>query len=380
MEESYIALDFGSGQITAVLSIYDEDTGTSRVRYATRKHCPTVSACYILDFDKTVRAVGELLQEVSQYAPYSPTIVVGLRGEFLSFRRSDGSVSLNGQIITEQQVRAVLDDTLPKPLPEEIEVVNLLPQAFILDGKFGVKPEGLQGNWLEAISFVSCAPKSHLANLNRVMAAVGCEEFEGIPTILTLYETLLKPAEKQARTLLLDVGFQHSSALLCHKGIIEYAWELPFGAEYIIYEVANVLQNEFEEAHAILKNYTYGDDEILDDVLDEAANQLMRKIRSELVQSLTYIRYPLQQVILTGGGADMPLRNAAKQILGAHRVRLARHDDLSADSDDMLAPAYTSALSLALYSQQHGDPTPEISARRKPKGIFDRLLAKFGFN
>ena len=381
MEETFLALDFGSGQISAVLSIYDYNTNTCRVRYAMRKSCPSVSACYILDFEKTVNALSELLAEANEYAKFTATIVVGLRGDFVSFRRCNGDLALTGHnIVTPKDVRAVLDEAIPKTLSEEMEIVHLLPQRFLLDGKEREKPEGLTGNWLEADCFLSCVTSSHLTNLNRVLATVGYEDCEFVPTILTLCDTLIKPEEKQARTLLLDVGGQYTSAALYHKGILEGAWEIALGAEQIAQEVAEVLQIELSDAQKMLKDYEYGEDEVMDDVLDEAAKTLITKLHRELVQALAYIKYPPQQAVLTGGGANISLRNAIKQVLNLRRVRMAAHDGLIADSEDMLAPAYTSALSLTLYAQQHDTQRPEGFSRRATKGLIDKLLTKFGFN
>ena len=91
MQQHFIALDFGSGQISAVLTVYDEETGTCRVRHALREKCPSVKTCYILDFDKTVRTVGKIFQQFhNEYHSFSPVVTVGLRGDFLSFRRSGG--------------------------------------------------------------------------------------------------------------------------------------------------------------------------------------------------------------------------------------------------------------------------------------------------
>ncbi len=384
MSQNFIALDFGSGQISAVLTVYDEDTGTCRVRHAARVLCPAVSACYILDFNAAVRAVGRLLEEMSDYAAFTPTVAVGLRGDFLSFRRAGGCQSVEGRnhVITERDVRAALDNSVPANLDENLEVVDLRPQTFTIDGKTGVQnPVGLVSFFLEAETFLSVGLRSHLANLNRVMAAAGCEDFEAVPTVLALCESLLKPEEKKSGVLLLDIGAANSSAALYHKGMLEDAREMPFGADVILQEVAEVLQNDLDGARQALKNYSYGDDEIMDDVLDEAARKLLLKVQAELRQSLPYIKYAPAQAVLSGGGAGLHVKNAAKSVLGLRRARIGAHDDLISDGEDLLAPQYTSALSLALYSQKHGGRTePVPSAKEKAAGFFDRMLAKLGLN
>lgn len=386
MEQHFLALDFGSGQISAVLAVYDEATGTCRVRHALREPCPSISACYILDFDRTVRTLRRVFEQLAAQTDEqiaSPTVAVGLRGDFLSFRRSGGFQAVTGknQIITDKDVRAALDNSVPENLSAALEVVDLLPQGYAADGKTGIQnPVGLAASCLEAETFLSCGLKTHLTNLNRVLAAAGCEDFEAVPAVLALCDTLLKPEEKQAGVLLLDVGAQNSSAALYHKGMLEGAWELPFGADIIAQEAADVLQTDLPEAKNILKNYAYGDDEVLDDLLDEAALKLLKAVKKELVQSLCFVKFPPAQAVLTGGGGGMHVKNAAKTVLGLRRARLAAHDNLIADGEDMLAPAYTSALSLALYSQRHGGHAEAAGSEAKTTGFLDRMLAKLGLN
>ena len=382
--EHFLALDFGSGQISATLAVYDERTNTFRVRCSSRVQCPSVNTCYILDFERTVQSLNRLLEEMAEYTPATPTVVVGLRGDFLSFRRAGGflPISRENHLITERDVRDVLDSSIPQNLSQELEVVDLLPQSYTIDGKTGFQnPVGLAARCLEAETFVSAGPKTHLQNINRVMAAVGYEEFEAVPTILALCDSLLKPEEKTSGVLLLDIGAQHSSAALYHKGMLEAAWETAIGADCITQEVANILQNDFAEAQQVLRDYTYGDDEIIDDVLDEAAENLLKTLHKEWVQTLSYVKYPPSHLVLTGGGASTAIKNAAKQVLGVRRTRTATHEHLSADAAENLAPAYTSALSLALYSERHGghvrreEPAPGIL-----QGFFDKVLAKIGLN
>ena len=382
--EHFLALDFGSGQITATLAVYDENTNTFRIRYSTRVQCPSVSACYILDFNRTVQTLGFLLEDIRQYTDNTPTVVVGLRGDFLSFRRAGGflSITRDNHVIMERDVRAVLDSSIPPNLGDSLEVVDLLPQCFTLDGKTGIhNPIGLTARCLEAETFVSAGPKTHLQNINRVMEAVGYEDFEAVPTVLALCDTLLKPEEKQAGVLLLDIGEENSSAALYHKGMLEAAWETPTGAGLITREVADILQNDLKDAQKVLREYTYGDDEIMDEVLDESAEKLLRTLHKEWIQTLSFVKYPPSHLVLTGGGAGPAVKNAAKRVLGVRRTRTAIHDYLSADSIADLAPSFTSALSLALYSQRHGGHTRQSPvAQHSLQGFFNKMLAKIGLN
>ncbi|MBR3603311.1 MAG: hypothetical protein IKL48_01250 [Elusimicrobiaceae bacterium] len=382
MQHPFISLDFGSGQISAVLTVYDEQTLSCRVRHALREPCPSVNGCYILDFDKTVRCLNKIFSQFQEYIDFAPTVSVGLRGDFLSFRRSAGfkPIENQDQIITSKDVQEVLDNSIPINLSEILEVVDLFAQSYTVDGNAGVQnPVGLFANCLDAETFLSLGLKTHLNNLNRVLAAAGCEDFEAVPTILALAHQLLKPEEKKGSLLLLDIGAQNSSALLYHKGIIEAAWEIPQGADIVAQEVSEVLQNELSQAKAILKDYTYGDDDVMDDLLDEAATKMLLTLRKTLILEPRYAKYAPSVVVLTGGGVGIHVKNAAQKALGIRRARLANFEHLIADGEEMLAAQYTSALALARHSQQHGGRKLS-SPKEKVSGLLDRMLSKLGLN
>ena len=147
----------------------------------------------------------------------------------------------------------------------------------------------------------------------------------------------------------------------------------------MVQEVAEVLQSDIDEAKKILKEYSYGDDEIMDDLLDDAGAKLLQVLRKELIQEPRYVRYAPSIAVFTGGGAGMHIKNSAPKVLGVRRARISTQEHLIADGEDMLFPSYTSALSLALYSQQHGG-SRLATLKEKAGGLLDRMLAKLGLN
>ena len=382
MEQHFIALDFGSGQISASLSVYDTATGTFRVRHALRETCPSVNGCYILDFDKSVQAVGRIFSQLQEYADFSPIICVGLRGDFLSFSRSGAGKFFDAGrvVITQKDVQEVVNMSVSENASETLEVIHLFPQTFNIDGCNQVQnPVGLEASSLDIGTFITYALRTHLNNLNRVLSAAGCEDFEATPTIIALSSTLLKPEEKKAGVLLVDVGANNCSAALYHKGILHAAWEFSFGAEIVVQEVADVLQNDLSEAKQILKDYIYGEDEIMDDLLDEAGAKFLQTLRKQLLQEPLYANHFPATAVFTGGGAGFHLKNTAQRVLGVRRSRLATFEHLIADGEEMLTPAYTSALAVSIYSQQHGGKKLK-SVKDKANGLLGRMLAKLGMN
>ena len=326
MNRNILALDFGSGKITAVLSAYDDETGTLRVRRTLTQPCKAVNACVVLDLQETQNALNKIFSDISDYVSFNPSVIVGIRGSFLSFKRASGFKNTDGRnrIISTRDIADAVNNSVPRNLSDTLEVIDVLPQTYTIDGQTGIKnPRGMEGFGLEVETFISCALVTQLNNLNRALCECECPDYTILPSSICLAETLLKPEEKNNTTLFLDIGGENSSALLYHKGTILDGWELPIGAEMIVQEVADVLQNDLEATRTTLAQYEYGDDEVIDDVLDEASKKMLRAIKKELLQSMLFVKYPPVWAVLSGGGSSLSVREAAKNVFSLRTARLA---------------------------------------------------------
>ena len=178
---------------------------------------------------------------------------------------------------------------------------------------------------------------------------------------------------------MLDIGGNNTSALLYHKGIVVGGWELPIGAEMIVQEVADVLQNDLDATRTTLAQYEYGDDEVIDDVLDEASKNMLKAVKKELLQTLPFIKYPPVWAVLSGGGSSLSVREAAKNVFSLRKARLAAYDDLISDAEDADNPTFSTAIALTLHSLERDAlaPTP---VHQKEEGFLGGLLAKLGLN
>ncbi len=382
MNRNILALDFGSGKITAVLSAYDDETGTLRVRRTLTQPCKAVNACVVLDLQQTQEAVNKIFADISEYVSFNPSVIVGLRGGFLSFKRSSGFKNTDGRnrIISSRDIAEAINNSVPRNTSDTLEVVDVLPQIYTIDGQTGIKnPRGMEGFGLEVETFISFALVTQLNNLNRVLCECECPDYTVLPSIVCLGETLMRPEEKNNNTLLLDIGGNNTSALLYHKGIVVGGWELPIGAEMIVQEVADVLQNDLDATRTTLAQYEYGDDEVIDDVLDEASKNMLKAVKKELLQTLPFIKYPPVWAVLSGGGSSLSVREAAKNVFSLRKARLAAYDDLISDAEDADNPTFSTAIALTLHSLERDAlaPTP---VHQKEEGFLGGLLAKLGLN
>ncbi len=379
MNREILSLDFYAEGITAALASVDDETDTLRIRHVLRQPSRALCGGLVRELVGAQEDLGRVFKEIDQYAQGNVAVVVGVRGNFLSFRRGTGFAYTQSRnhIIRSSDIENAIQTSLPNPLDETLEVLDILPQTYSIDEQPGViSPLGMSGCSLEAITFISLGVASHLANLNQVLAGCGCEDYQILPSVIALGETVLSSNEKAACSLLLDIGESGTSAILYHKDILSEAWELPLGLNQIAENMADMLGNDTPTMCQLLR--AYEPDPVMDEVLEDAAKPFVQALHKELVQSLTYIQHPPTQLVLCGQGAQPVLLKLLKNTLGPRKARLGGFTHLIADCDAE-NPAYHGSLSLLQHALAREEAQLGV-AQVKEEGFLGNLLAKLGLN
>ena len=209
MNRNILALDFYGRGITAALAVIDEKTDTLRIRKIQRKTCAAFSDGFVRDMTAAKQALAQLMEDIGSYASNPPTIVVGVHGNFLSYKHRTGftTVASRGRVIREADIEEVIQNSIPSTLAETQEVFDILPLSYVVDGNVGIEdPNGMNGFTLEVETFLSVALSSHLNNLNNVLSACECGDSLLLATSVAVGETVLLPNEKKGNCLILDIG------------------------------------------------------------------------------------------------------------------------------------------------------------------------------
>lgn len=373
-----LALDFYGEGITAALASLDEETDTLRIRHILRQPSKAFAGAFVRDRSGAQDDLMHVFEKMSGYTT-DPAVVVGVRGNFLSFAHSTGFTytQARNHIIRQSDLENAIHEALPKTLDESLEVVDMLPLSYIIDDQPGATdPVGMSGCCVGAETFMSFGVATHLANLDGVLAACGCEDYLRLPSSVALAETILTPAEQAGACLLVDMGESSISALLYHKDSLLEAWELPFGLDGVAEKLADLLQNDTATVRQILR--TYDPDPVMDELLEDAAAETVQNLHKELVQSLTYIQHPPAQLVLCGQGAWPVLQKLLKNTLNVRKARLGNFDKLIADCE-IDNPQYDGALALLQHAVARERQQLGVSQVQET-GLLGKLFTKLGFN
>ena len=381
MSRTILSLDFYGKGITAALATIDEKTDTLRIRTILRNEGTAFSDGFVRDMEKAKQELTHILNKILCLTDALPTVVVGVRGTFLSFQHRTGfaTVTSRGRVIREPDIDEVIKNSIPANLSESEtqEVLDILPLSYAVDGNIGIKdPNGMSGFTLEAETFLSLALISHLNNLNTILSACECGDYQILASSVALGETVLSAAEHKASTLLLDVGQTSTSALFYQQGILMDGWELNVGMDSLVAHVANLLQNDVDTTRQVLQENPPGTDEYTDELWEDAGEIMFEKIKKELLQSLPFIQHFPTHLVLCGYGANKFLLELAKSIFEMRKARIAVFDDLIADCDTN-RPEYDGALSLIFHALEREKNELGV-AQVQEQGLFDKVLSKFG--
>ena len=125
---------------------------------------------------------------------------------------SDSSREINNQDVIEVSNAASVHN-----LPPEQEVVDVLPDEFIVDGFDGIKdPRGMVGVRLEMNGGLITGPKTIIHNLKSAVRQAGLNLVDVVVNPLALGKTILNDGEQDFGTITLDLGAGQSTVAVIH--------------------------------------------------------------------------------------------------------------------------------------------------------------------
>ena len=375
-----LALDFYGRGITAAFASIDDKTDSLRIRKIIRKECVALADAFVLDLEGAKREVNELIGPLLSQAENPPSVIAGLRGHFLSFQHRHGfaTVTARNHTVRDEDVEDALNDSVPSNLDESLEVLDILPLSYNLDGSDGIiNPVGLSGIILDAETFVTFAQNSHLKNIKSVLAACGCEDAFILPTSVAIGESMLESAEQKGPTLVMDIGDKNTSALLYKKGCLLEGWEINKGLNVLISAAAQLLQNDDETTWQVLRANEPGEDPYTDELWEDASVALLQQLKSEFLQSFTYLNNPPTHILLSGQGVNEVLLHFTKQLFNCKKVKIPLYSRIISDCPTDL-PAYNGALSLLFHTLERENNSAQ-PVQPEETGLLKGFFSKFGF-
>jgi cell division protein FtsA len=255
-----VGLDIGTTKIAAVIARIEED-GTPTIIGVGTSPCEGLKRGVVIDLEKTVNAINKAVTEAELMADVEvKEAYIGIAGDHIKSLNSRGviAVSRADNTITDKDIERVIDAAKAIRLPDEREIIHVIPQGFIVDNQDGIKnPLDISGVRLEAEVHIVTGAITSIQNVIKCVNRANIEVKDLVLQPLASSYAVLSRDEKELGCAVLDIGGGTTDLALFQDDAIRYTSIIGLGGKNVTSDIAIGLRTPIEHAEKIKVNYGY---------------------------------------------------------------------------------------------------------------------------
>jgi len=359
---------------------------------------------------ETERAIRTVLQQAQKMANIRVDHVIAcFSGAEPRSYGLTGAIDLQGQIVTEQDISQVLAACDVPDYGHGREVLHAQPVNFALDHRSGLgDPRGQLGNRLSTDLHMLTVDAAVVQNLAHCVKRCDMELAGVASSAYVSGISALVEDEQELGAACIDLGGGSTSISIFMKKHMIYADAVRMGGEHVTGDISMGLSVPHATAERIKTFYggvvaTGMDDREMIDIGGDTGDwehdrrsvsraELIGIMRPRVEEILEEVRerldaagfdhMPSQQIVLTGGGSQIPgLDGLASRILG-QQVRLGRPLRVHGLPQAATGPGFASAVGMCLFAAHPQDEwwDFELPVDRSSARTFKRAVRWFKEN
>ena len=392
-----VGLDIGSTKTSALIAEINDD----HVKFLALGAAESkgLRKGLIVNLDSTVSSIRRAVEEAEGVANVPvESALIGVAGSHVRGVNSRGGVTLGHRPrdIERDDVRRAIDAARNISLPEDREVLHVLPHEFLVDAQEGIRdPVGMIGQRLE--TNVHLVTSSIAATQNLVTAAnrAGILISDTVLEPLASAEPCLTQDERDLGVCLLDIGGGTTEMIVYGGGVVRHTSAVAVGGDHFTNDLAVGLRTPIPEAERIKRHHgcaaasllhedgaieiaSVGDRpprtifaRMLTDILEPRANELLALIRDDLQRAGLDKQIPAGFVLAGGGGRLHGLLELTEQTFHLP-VRIAEPKGLVDMPEQVAQPEYATVVGLVMYGAKARRTAPQRSGN-----LVSKLKAMF---
>jgi cell division protein FtsA len=370
--QTYVGLDVGTSTVRCVVGMLDANNpGKISVLGHGSSTNIGMRKGVVVHVDDAAEAIVQAVTEAERLSGIRLNgATVNVNGAHVSGINSKGVIAIsaaNREITAEDRYRVEEAATIVK-LPPNREIIQVFAKNYRLDGQDNIKdPVGMRGVRLEVDTHIVSAATPNLRNLDMAMEKAQVAPHNHTLSSLAAAEAVLSRQQKEAGTVLVDIGAGTTNIVVLEDGEVQHVAVLPMGGANITNDLAIGLKTDLDVAEAVKVRYATLDtkkapqnlrlkidnqehifkaDEIA--MITEArVEELFEYVNKELTRIHRANKLP-GGVVLVGGTAKLPgiAEYAREKMQLASRV--GNLQSVSGLVDTVADPAYAAAVGLMM--------------------------------
>lgn len=400
----YVGLDVGTSTVRCVVGIVDQNN-PNKLSIVAHGSAPNLGMRKgsVVHVEDVADAIAQAITEAERLSGMRLTgATVNINGGHVSGLNSKGVIAIsaaNREITQEDRLRVEEAATIVN-LPSNREIIQVFAQNYRLDGQDNIKdPVGMHGVRLEVDTHIVTAATPNLRNLDMSFEKAQVQVHNRTLSSLAAAEAVLTRQQKEAGTVLLDMGAGTTNMVVLEDGEVQHVCVIPLGGQHITNDLAIGLRTDLDVAEAVKLQYAgllqgphkrdvrvkmNGQDHVFkyEDIalITEArVEELFEIVNKELGKIHRAHKLP-GGVVLVGGTATLPgiAEFAKEQLQLASRV--GRLQPMSGLVDTVADPRYCTAVGLMLLDMlllPEVAPASHAKAGDRTLHFIDSMIRRF---
>jgi len=368
-----VGLDIGTTKICAIAVEGDDIEALNVVGVGTAKS-DGLRKGVVVNIEKTVKAIKKAVEECElMCGTQIRSVFAGIAGHHIRGQNSRGMVTVyHNRIVTDEDIRRVID-AAQVLIPNDREVLHILPQEFIVDDQDGVQnPLGMAAARLEVNVHIVTGSVTSAQNIIKCCNQSGLDVEDIVLEPLSSSQAVLSPDEQEVGVVLVDIGGGTTDVTIYSEGSIVHTAVLALGGNHLTHDIAIGLGAPLHEAEEIKHNFGVAmssmvkEDEMIDvpsvggrnnrtmkkrvlaSIIEDRFREIFELITHE-IEKTHFHTLMASGVVITGGTCIMPgADRLASQVLNLP-VRGGYPENIAGLREMIFSPKYATSVGLVRY-------------------------------
>jgi len=366
-----VAIDVGTTKVAGLIAEVSEDDHLEVIGVGI---VPSrgMKKGVVVNPEEVVESIVSAVQKAEQQSGFKiVSAFVGISGGHITTQSSQGVVAVRhpDRQISPDDVQRALEAARVVNVPNDREIVHVLPRHYVIDGQDGIKnPIGMLGHRIEVQTTIVSGAMTSVNNLVRCVERSGIGIDSLVLQPVAAGEAALTEAEREIGVTLVDIGSGTTDVGVFVDGALVFATVLPVGGFQVSNDLAVGLRTPFAAAEEIKIRHGYALPELLEDdrTIDVSSfdsgdgrpvsrRQVSEIIEPRLEETFELVVEQLDRAGLKGLPAGVVLCGGTSQLGGIRRlaqevvrapVRVGSPTGVYGLTDQISTPAYATSVGL----------------------------------
>ncbi|HEX8746457.1 MAG TPA: cell division protein FtsA [Pyrinomonadaceae bacterium] len=408
-QQHTVGLDIGTSKVTCIIGEAG-DNGLIEIVGIGEAEARGLRKGVIVNPEAAVDAIKRAVEDAERMSGLdAEEVTINLAGSHIMGFNGQAIVAVSGRDreITADDVRRAIDSACAIQLPAGREIVDRLPQEFIVDDQDGINdPVGMIGARLAVKVHIVTSPVTARQNAINAVNRAGFVVSDMVLEQLASAEASLTEDDKEFGAALVDIGAETTGLVIYQRGAVQHTAVFALGGSHFTNDIAFGLRTPIPEAEKIKRTVGCASSsslseaargelvevpsvggraprqlsrQILCDILQPRAEEVLMQVADEIKES-GWERQLSSGVVVAGGGALLDgMVEVAEQVFDAPvRIGYPERDRFGGLVEDVQSPAWAAAAGLALVAQRSQmNEMRALVGKRGSAGRLTHFVSKF---